>query len=72
MKNHIDNFTYIYLMGDLCMEVLHSFWLFIQDQVLGMKWLSVVIGKGLSTVGLVVLFDFYDFLYPELFSSGEE
>ena len=34
------------------MEVLRSIWLFIQDQVLGMKWLNVVIGNGLSTVGL--------------------
>ena len=34
------------------MEALHSIWLFIQDQVLGMKWLNVVIGNGLSTVGL--------------------
>ena len=34
------------------MEVLRSIWLFIQDQVLGMKWLNVVIGNGLSAVGL--------------------
>ena len=34
------------------MEVLRSIWLFIQDQVLGMKWLNVVIGNGLSTAGL--------------------
>ena len=34
------------------MEVLRSTWLFIQDQVLGMKWLNVVIGNGLSAVGL--------------------
>lgn len=34
------------------MEVLRSIWLFIQDQVLGMKWINVVIGNGLSTVGL--------------------
>lgn len=27
-------------------------WTFIQDQVLGMKWLNVVIGKGLSILGL--------------------
>ena len=36
------------------MEVLHFFWLFIQDQVLGMKWLNGVIGNGLSSVGLDV------------------
>lgn len=34
------------------MEALRSIWLFIQDQVLGMKWLNVVIGNGLSAVGL--------------------
>ena len=34
------------------MEVLRSIWIFIQDQVLGMKWLNAVIGNGLSAVGL--------------------
>ena len=34
------------------MEVLRSIWLFLQDQVLGMKWLNAVIGNGLSAVGL--------------------
>lgn len=34
------------------MKNLHSFWLFIQDQVLGIKWLNAVIGGGLSAVGL--------------------
>lgn len=34
------------------MDDLHSFWMFIQDQVLGMKWLNIVIGNGLSAVGL--------------------
>lgn len=34
------------------MELLRSIWLFIQDQVLGMKWLNAVIGNGLSAVGL--------------------
>lgn len=34
------------------MEVLHSVWLFIQDQVLGMKWLNAVINNGLSSLGL--------------------
>lgn len=34
------------------MEALQSAWLFIQDQVLGMKWLHAVIGNGLSTLGL--------------------
>lgn len=34
------------------MEVLRSICLFVQDQVLGMKWLNSVIGNGLSAVGL--------------------
>ncbi|MGN0250977.1 MAG: permease [Oliverpabstia sp.] len=34
------------------MESLRSVWLFIQDQVLGMKWLHAVIGNGLSALGL--------------------
>ena len=34
------------------MEILRSTWLFIQDQVLGMKWLNTVIVNGLSALGL--------------------
>lgn len=34
------------------MEILRLTWLFIQDQVLGMKWLNAVIGNGLSVLGL--------------------
>lgn len=34
------------------MEILRLTWLFIQDQVLGMKWLNTVIGNGLSVFGL--------------------
>lgn len=34
------------------MEILRSIGLFIQDQVLGMKWLNEVIGNGLSMLGL--------------------
>lgn len=34
------------------MEILRSTWLFIQDQVLGMKWLNTVIGNGLSALRL--------------------
>lgn len=34
------------------MEGLISLWQFIQDQVLGMKWLNSLIGRGLSAVGL--------------------
>lgn len=36
------------------MEGLRSIWLFIQDQVLGMKWLNQLIGNGLSWIGLDV------------------
>ncbi|MCI6026590.1 MAG: permease [Oscillospiraceae bacterium] len=34
------------------MEFLRSIWLFIQNQVLGMKWLNEVIGNGLTALGL--------------------
>ena len=34
------------------MEILRLTRLFIQDQVLGMKWLNTVIGNGLSVFGL--------------------
>ncbi len=34
------------------MQMLRSLWLFIQDQVLGMKWLNVLIGDLLSLLGL--------------------
>ena len=34
------------------MEVFRSVWLFFQDQILGMKWLSAVIQNGLSALGL--------------------
>lgn len=34
------------------MEVLRSIWLFIQNQILGMKWLNEVIGNGLSALGV--------------------
>ena len=34
------------------MEGLHSLWLFLQNQVLGMKWLNEVIGEGLNTLGV--------------------
>lgn len=34
------------------MEILNSIWLFIQDQILGMKWLNSLIGELLSTIGL--------------------
>ena len=34
------------------MEGLYSLWLFVQNQVLGMKWLNEVIGEGLNTLGV--------------------
>lgn len=34
------------------MDILSSIWLFIQDQILGMKWLNATIGGGLSVIGL--------------------
>ncbi|MGN0334914.1 MAG: permease [Lachnospiraceae bacterium] len=34
------------------METLRSVWLFIQDQILGMKWMNAVIDHGLSALGL--------------------
>lgn len=34
------------------MEVLRAVWLFIQNQILGMKWLNEAIGNGLSSLGL--------------------
>lgn len=34
------------------MEVLRSIWLFIQNQVLGMKWVNEVIGNGLNALGV--------------------
>ena len=36
------------------MDLLRVIWLFIQDQILGMKWLNQMIGNGLSAVGLDV------------------
>ena len=36
------------------MDLLSVIWLFIQDQILGMKWLNQMIGNGLSAVGLDV------------------
>ena len=34
------------------MEILQAAWLFIQDQLLGMKWLNVLIGDALAFLGL--------------------
>lgn len=34
------------------MEMVRTAWLFFQNQVLGMQWLNVVIGRGLEALGL--------------------
>ena len=34
------------------MQVFESVWMFIQDQILGMKWMSVLLGNLLSSAGL--------------------
>lgn len=34
------------------MELIRTIWMFFQDQILGMKWLNALIGKGLSAAGL--------------------
>lgn len=34
------------------MELLENIWLFIQNEVLGMKWLNYLIGKGISSLGI--------------------
>ena len=64
------------------MEFLNTIWIFFQDQILGMKWLNLLIGDVLSVAGVDIggrlggsiqlLVDFYDFIYPELFSTGKK
>lgn len=34
------------------MEAIRMVWLFFQDQILGMKWLNVLIGNALTAMGL--------------------
>ena len=34
------------------MNVLTAVWAFLQNQILGMKWLNSIIGRGLSALGL--------------------
>lgn len=36
------------------MEFIQNAWLFFQNQILGMQWLNILIGKGLSALGLDV------------------
>ena len=38
--------------GGIDMELLGDIWLFIQNEVLGMKWLNYLIGKGLTSLGI--------------------
>ncbi|MDE7030745.1 MAG: permease, partial [Lachnospiraceae bacterium] len=33
------------------MKAIHSIWLFLQDQIFGMKWLNRLIGDVLSRLG---------------------
>ncbi len=39
------------------MEIIRSLWLFIQDQLLGMKWLNALIGNLLSLLGMDTTID---------------
>lgn len=34
------------------MEIIEKLWLFIQNQILGMKWINDLIGRGLNLIGL--------------------
>lgn len=34
------------------MQMLETIWLFFQDQILGMKWMNVLIGNGLNAIGM--------------------
>lgn len=34
------------------MHILEPVWRFLQDQILGMKWLDALLGNALSLVGL--------------------
>lgn len=34
------------------MESLRTIWFFFQDQILGMKWLNALIGRGLEALAL--------------------
>ena len=51
---HIEKFRYVYpnIREVITLHVLESIWLFFQDQILGMQWLSDLLGWGLSAVGL--------------------
>ena len=36
------------------MNLLSSIWLFVQNQILGMKWLNEVVGSALNALGVDV------------------
>lgn len=40
------------MKGAVEMEVLRQCWFFIQNQLLGLRWLNVLIGKGLDAIGI--------------------
>lgn len=40
--------------GGIYLDIINSIWIFIQNQLLGMKWLNDFIGHGLSQIGLDV------------------
>lgn len=52
LNENIDICKTIKLLGGLNMQFLSTIWIFIQDQILGMKWLSSLIGEFLYSIGL--------------------
>lgn len=50
-KNTSNYFDVSEIIGGIALEVLRTIWLFIQNEVLGMKWLNNVIGSLLSALG---------------------
>lgn len=52
LNENIDICKTIKLLEGLNMQFLSTIWIFIQDQILGMKWLSSLIGEFLYSIGL--------------------
>ena len=52
LNENVDICKTIKLLEGLNMQFLSTIWIFIQDQILGMKWLSSLIGKFLYAIGL--------------------